>query len=730
MIPFAVAFALLLHVLFWGTGAALLLMPAPWRRFWPVAVVPLGLALQSAVVWAGAHAGLRGTDSYAWSAQLVPILLLWLGLRQVPLARAWRDVGRFGLVWGLVAACLMLAVLPLALASRDLTTLSLGSCDAADYAAGARVLQEFARDDRGGLLGLTEVVRVHSVDNFFDYWLRLNHFTPSALIAFNGSILGCAPHQIITVFVAVLLAGTLPLVFWLARALVGHSAGVSLIIAGLYGLSPVPWYALAHVAPGQMLAAQAVGLLTWIGVALWRGRMTGRRGWEFGWLLAAAYWLLLGSYNFFVLVCLVPAVAYAGGLACWEGRWRRLFGWLSLMVAPLLVAGGLFWGRVAGLAERITLLRTYDFGWRVPILTPEGWLGMVASADLSPWSLAGARWVMVAALVGLLGWVLLRELRRKRRVVWLLTALLVPVLGAYGALQIRGVVEGTNASYDAYKVFAVFQPVLLPALCWWATLRWGRRLLDWLVVAVVGSLVMAGHVVSCGWFVRELARAPLRVDAELPQLRRIEAMADVASVNLVFAEADMWSRLWASVFLLKKGQYFLTDTYEARWKSPLRAAWDLEATRVALELPGPGRRPVSRRFALVDNREASFVRILPAEGWYPEENDKRGGRWQWTTGEAVLQVHNPHDRGVALALELSAWSPVARSVALVGADGKVLETGRVIRERGEHPLGRVVVPPGDSVVRLRFSPGALAVPGDSRPLGVAVERLRVVPGVQ
>ena len=633
-------------------------------------------------------------------------------------------------MWALVAGCLALAVLPLALASRELTTLSLGSCDAADYAAGARVLQEFARDERGGLLGLTEVVRVQSVDNFFDYWLRLNHFTPSALIALNGSILGCAPHQITSALVAVLLAGTLPLVFWLARALVGHGAGVSLIIAGLYGLSPVPWYALAHVAPGQMLAAQAVGLLTWIGVALWRRRLSVRLGLEFGCLLGVAYWILLGSYNFFVLVCLVPAVAYAGGLACWGGRWPRLLGWFGLMLAPLVACAGLFWGRVAGLAERISLLRTYDFGWRVPVLTPEGWLGMVAAPDLSPWPSAAARWVVAGVLVGLLGLIVLREIRRKRRVAWLLAALLVPVLTAYAYLEVRGIVEGTNASYDAYKVFAVFQPVLLPALCWWATLRWGRRLLDWLVVVAVGGLVLVGNVASCGFFVRDLARAPLRVDAELPQLGRVEDMPDVASVNLIFSESDMWSRLWASVFLLRKGQYFLTDTYEARWKSPLRADWDLEATRVALELPGAARRQITRRFAIVRNLGSSFVRILPGEGWYPEEHDGRGGRWQWTTGEALLQVHNPRDRAIALDLALLAWSPVARSVAVVGADRGVIETGRVIHHRGQYPLGRLVAPPGDSTVRLRFSPGGLPVPGDSRALGVAVEQVRVVPALE
>jgi hypothetical protein len=59
MIHFVVAFALLLHVLFWGVGGAMLAMPRRWRRFWPVLIMPVGIALQSTVVWVGAHTGLR-----------------------------------------------------------------------------------------------------------------------------------------------------------------------------------------------------------------------------------------------------------------------------------------------------------------------------------------------------------------------------------------------------------------------------------------------------------------------------------------------------------------------------------------------------------------------------------------------------------------------------------------------------------------------------------------------
>ena len=77
---------------------------------------------------------------------------------------------------------------------------------------------------------------------------------------------------------AVLLAGALPVVFWMSRAVVGYSGGVSVIVAGLFGISPITWYAVAHVSPGQLIAAQAVSLLTWAGVSLWRGKLTWRRG--------------------------------------------------------------------------------------------------------------------------------------------------------------------------------------------------------------------------------------------------------------------------------------------------------------------------------------------------------------------------------------------------------------------------------------------------------------------
>jgi hypothetical protein len=119
------------------------------------------------------------------------------------------------------------------------------------------------------------------------------------------------------------------------------------------------------------------------------------------------------------------------------------------------------------------------------------------------------------------------------------------------------------------------------------TLRRGsRRLAEWVVVAAASAVVLAFNVVAAGMFFLAMARAPLAVGSELKQLRKIEAMPDVASVNL--RVPDMWSRLWANHFLLRKPQYFPTDTYEARWHSPLRGEWDLESGVVAVAPPATG----------------------------------------------------------------------------------------------------------------------------------------------
>jgi len=707
MLAYLVAFGVLLHVFFWGAGLAILAMPAPWRRFWPILAPVAGAAAQSLVVWVGAYANLRGTDRYAWVAELIALALLAAGLRRRGWG-VWRDLARLGAVWVVTAACLVALVRPLARAASGLTTASLGSCDAADYAAGARVLKEFARGDRGGFLGLTEVVRVQSVDNFFDFWLKLNHFTPSALIAFNGTIFHCAPYEITGLMAMALLAAAVPVVFWVARSLLCFPAAASVGIAALFGFSPVMGYAAAHVALGQLLAAPAVALLTWAGVCLWRTGC-GRRYFP---VLAIAYGLLLGCYNFFIIVCFVPAAAYASLDVARRAEFGRLGRWLVGMALPLAMAGAVFWARVAGLAERFRLFRTYDFGWAVPGLSPEGWLGMISGPDLAPLAMP-VRLVLAGLVAAALAAALWSAGAGRLR---LAVSFAGPVLLGYGYLLWRGFLLHTHASYDAYKLFSVFYPLLLPVFCLWTGL-WGRGpRLTRLAAAALAALVVGMNLAAAVRFSTALSAPPLIVDRELIQLRTIESMPQVHSVNMQIP--DMWSRLWANAFLLKKPQYFLTHTYEGRLNTPLRGEWDLGGGVATLSLPGSDSVRINSHYFLARVGSPYFLRVSFDAGWYPPERLPRAAlQWRWSSGDASLILDNPQARPLKLSLRLDAGSLVDRDLEL-WAGGARVGAVAVGPQRRMVALPEIVIAPGITRLELRsIIPPSGPPAGDSRRLG-------------
>jgi len=724
MIHFLVAFALLAHVVCWGAGLAVWVMPWRWRKFWPVLVVPAGLALQSAVVWFGALAGLKGTNRYALACEVLPLGLLLLAGQRVKWRAAWVDVQRFRSIWGVVIVVLGLLVMPLAIVSKGLTTFSLGSCDAGDYAAGARVLQEFSNDERGGFLGLKEVVSVQSVDNFFDYWTRLNHFTPSALIAFNGSVLGCQPHELTSLLTMVLLAGSVPVVFWMARALLGFGGVESVVIAAVYGLSPLTWYAVGHVAPGQLLAAMAVGLVTWSGVALWRARLNWLNAASFAGLLGVGYWILLGSYNFIIVIVLVPAVAYVTGLMFYKRSWARGGAWLAAMLAPLVACGLIFFGRVAGLIERFQLLRTYDFGWKIPALGPEGWLGLVSGPELEPWRSAGLNGVLAGFVILLWIWMGWRAWEQRRVKAWTALAMTVPVLSGYFFLEWRGVIFGTNASYDAYKLFSVFYPVMLPAFFGWVALRWSGKSLDKCIVAAVMVLAITGNAIGTGRVFSRLCMAPLIVDGELRQLRKLETRSDVASLNLLLP--DMWSRLWANALLLKKPQYFETHTYEGRLNTPLRGAWDLNGGLISLRLPDGGSESLGSHLSIVNTSHPYFLRVRLGEGWYEMEQLPRSPvRWNWTRGDATLRVENSNERPRRVVAYFNARCQEPRELQL-WLNGRLMRSLQLTENLHVVRVPEITLPAGVSVLELRLSPThSGTVLADGRPLGLALYGLEI-----
>ena len=712
MLYYLTAAGLIAHTYFWGLGLAALALPRVWRRWWWVFAPGFGLALQSAVVWTGAHTAVAGTDAYAHSSELLPLALLILAIqrRPIPLPRGWLGV----LVVMLVAGWMLVS--PMAQPGRGLTTSSLGSCDQADYAAGARVFQEFSRDDRTGFLGLPEVTKVRSADYFFDFWLRLNHFTPSALLAHNAAVFSVESYRLVSVTAAVLVLLNLPLVLFLARVMVGMRGRWLVGLVALYALSPINAYAVHHGMLGQLYAAQGIALLTLATFGASRAAHGGRRVWPFLPLVLAAFWLLAGSYNFILLVCLAPAGAWLLAQLWSRRNLPAILRVIALLVTGLTLCVGLFWGRFAGLIERFSLFQQYNFGWVVPLFSPEGWLGLLKDTGLN----AAPTSARVALSLGVIGlWVagLAALWRRQKSQAFAALALVLPVVFGWGLLAWEARVRA-NASYDAYKLISVFYPGLLAGLSCWLTAAPPRRRSVQQATGVMLTIILAVNVLLAGEFRRQMATPPLRVDRSLVELGRLEQDDRITSLNMLVE--DYWSRLWANAFLLRKAQYFAIHTYEGRLNTALKGEWNLSDSVLHLApLRMEDFRRINERYHLVRAAAPGLLQANFANGWYAEERSG-SSRWRWSGGRGRILVTNPTGAPVRAELRLSVRAIEPRELTL-RLEQHVIGRQPLNGSLQEVLFANMLLQPGATVLSLT-SEATAAGPagGDARTLAFAL----------
>jgi hypothetical protein len=499
-----------------------------------------------------------------------------------------------------------------------------------------------------------------------------------------------------------------------------HRPWASVAITAIYAVNPINWYAVYHVAPAQILAANAIALLTWCGVVLWRRGQ--RLAWKCTGLLVAAFALIFGSYNFIIVVCLVPAVAYAGIHAWRQRRWGPLGGWCMRLAVPLVVAGALFPQRSLGVVERLLLLRS-GFGWDIPAFTPEGWLGLVDGAWLRAHP-TGVRVVLLLIVTALIVVPLLKARHRRPEAVFLAGCLTVPILIGYAGLQLRSYYYNTNATYEAYKLFSVFYPGILAAFCFFLNGVPGER--RW-PIAVAAAALFAGNL-GGEWrlFYRVLSPAEV-VDETLVATGRIEAMTQVASVNLRLS--DGWERLWTSAFILRKPHYFEVHSYEARRSTSLRGEWDLLGSFFRVELPEntdclhPG-----AEFTLMRRASPHFMEPGFGHGWTDAVRDdsRAQRRTSWSSeGAATIRLNNPQREPLTVELRARLRAMGQRECE-VFLDG----TQRARLVLGVEPQvwegSELVLLPGETILEFRTEQPPDYVGGRvKRPLTFAVDGLDI-----
>lgn len=720
MVYFAATTGLFFHTCFWGAGLAALVVPVRLRAWWWVFAPSCGIALQSLVVWIGVQVGLAGTNVYAWPSELLP-----LGLAAVALWRRRQARGRMGRMGPLIGVAVitasvgLLTVGPMALAGKGLHTSSLGSCDHADYAAGARALAEFAPDDVTGFLGQSEVIRTGSTDNFFDFWIRLNHFSPAAILAHHSSILGVEIFRLVSVFAAALFLLNLPLVWFLARLVAGLRGWRAWLFLLLYGVSPLGQYGVHNGALGQLLAVNGLALV--LVMTVWTERSAGsRRGaWRSLPLFAIAYWVLIGGYHFIVVVSLAQAGTWLAGMAWLRRDLRRALRTVGVLLAGLAVCAVAFAERFGQIVQRFSLFEKTSFGWHIPGLTIEGWLGLVRDAGLHGWSPAW-RIALGIGFAGLWAVGLVFLLRRNRRQAVTLVALVLPVAVGWTILSWESL--GRNeATYDAYKLLVVFRPGLLAGLCGGLILAaWNRRR-AW--IAGLAVVVLAGNIPGAVDFVRRISHPQLRTDRHLAALGRLERHPDIGGVNIRLATD--WGRLWANYFLLRKRQYFPAATYEGRNATALAGDWTLYSHPLRIMPPHEEDAIALNDFYYAVRASASpQVAAQWGGGWYDPE---RSGsvQWRWAKMNGIIDLVNKNPGPVMVAIRVRASGVEhGRRLQLV-KNRRLVHTGPLDPQMKWTTRVECLLPPGRSRIELRTERPGRRGSKDKRMLSVAVSQVEI-----
>ena len=135
-----------------------------------------------------------------------------------------------------------------------------------------------------------------------------------------------------------------------------------------------------------------------------------------------------------------------------------------------------------------------------------------------------------------------------------------------------------------------------------------------------------------------------------------------------------------------------------------------------LNISGPG--------ALLENERGDGFLVRYSGEWFPTENGD-SGYWMWSSGDARIQVRNPHSQPVEVRLRFALTSTSARSISVRLNDDVLWESTLGARQQISTIISGAVLRPGmNEFVFASDRPGA-SVPGDSRTLAFSVHNLRV-----
>lgn len=690
----------------WGVSIGVWLLPQGWRRhLWAISI-SIGLSLQVTLAWIVVFAG--GTvGEIAKLSHLLPIICLAIALtirRRRWLLWATLSSRETRVMFSLVVLATCCSLLPTGvfspLAHNGLSTISIGSHDAPDYALGGRLLLEKGKHLTNGFWAQDEVHQFGEALNIWTFWTRLNHFGPAAILAFTAGTFDLPMWKLGTVLSAAIGAAGAGLCFTVARAVFRTPLRSALLIGTLYSISPLWMYAVYHVAIGQLMGTLALSALLLLASAIpnAKRRMIGIRHCIIGAILVG---LLVGSYPIMIVYAAAGCIGMAviRSLQLRSPRYAlRTTLWLGI---ACLATAAVFPTRFYALITTVIYFGGGLFGWAMPPMHLSSMLGMTRGSEMNPlppaFSMMFGTIVVLYLVFGLFqGW-------RKGRMGFATALVIVAiVLGSRTILTALDPADSNWASYKVYKAVAVFLPTFLPSVFIGLSYQGliGRRFTTACVLAVM--VVIPAVSLRTLW--HPVARASMRTGPELEELSRAESDPEITGVNIVATR--LWDRIWSSTLLAEKKQYFSESTYTARGIVELRGDWVLEDAFCGIY--SENTKHVGTTLILRPTGAPPKALLSFGEGWWSDEGTHR---WSGSAGNKMeFKIDAASDLLIAVSLAGTFLEGGPKVEAFINRDPvEVRQAG------GKLVMERVPVPHGISTLMILVDSPPLRGPNPQDP---------------
>jgi len=600
-----------------------------------------------------------------------------------------------------------------------LTAVSLGNSDIAEYAAVSRYLKGFARTDTTGYFGQTGHIR----------WLAdENHCGAFLSTAIASSLLSLETYQVPNINTHVFFVVSILMFYVLARTIFQYNYYSALGITALYSLNPIIYFTAYEVFQAQIIATGlALGLIL-INVQAINDCRT--RGDYYSYVPFAILlnWGLIITYSHVLPLVYIPVIVYVLLIAFYVRSGKPILNWASFLLVALIVVVALSPPRARSLVSQFLLYSDVNVGFFVRWLSPEGWYGLTFEKLDEYLTAPPLRFVLSLPLTILFAAGFRSAYRKDKKLLLLVASSTLPILAGYFLLSYLGRTGSLMGGYKSYKLLSFFLPLILLGLSiMFRGLTPSRK--NWVsnVLALALIILVGWAAVSCYHIVKLMALTPRAVERNVSDLRGIESISEVKSINIV--DSDWWHVMWEANFLLRKKLFFRISTYSSYPASELAGQWSLESadprSNDILAINGFDKKsiPVNESYLLV---QRSALSAQFGEGWYEFEGTHR---WMGSNLNSASVILQSGADNLAIDIHLRYWALSSGNSLDVQLNGrKLADCGR-----DQCNINQAVLFKGRNILRFKTSlppmrPNTLA-PGnnDVRTLSYAFQAIDIEP---